>query len=99
MWTGSPQWQIEGLRRLDIPEDLQRKFGFAPLGPATGPIKTAIFGGNNAKLYNIQPLKAGMELKGDRFSALKAEYERNGPEPSNMRYGYVRGPINHAVFV
>jgi uncharacterized protein len=34
----------------------------------------------------------------DRFSALKAEYEKNGPEPSNMRYGYVRGPINHAVF-
>jgi hypothetical protein len=35
----------------------------------------------------------------DRFSALKAEYEKNGPEPSNMRYGYVRGRINHAVFL
>ena len=27
VWTGSPQWQIEGLRRLEIPEDMQRKHG------------------------------------------------------------------------
>ena len=25
LWTGSPQWQIEGLRRLEIPEDMQKK--------------------------------------------------------------------------
>jgi predicted TIM-barrel fold metal-dependent hydrolase len=42
IWTGSPQWQIEALRRLEIPEELQRKYGLAPLGPADGPIKTAI---------------------------------------------------------
>ena len=98
LWTGSPQWQIEGLRRLEIPEDMQKKFGFAPLGAADGPVKTAIFGGNNARLYGVQPIKAGMELKQDRFSVLKAEYRNNGPEPSNMRYGYVRGPIDHTIF-
>ena len=27
VWTGSPQWQIEGLRRLEIPGDMQKKFG------------------------------------------------------------------------
>ena len=43
VWTGAPQWQIEGLRRLEIPEDMQKKYGFKPLGPADGPIKTAIF--------------------------------------------------------
>ena len=48
VWTGAPQWQIEGLRRLEIPEDMQKKYGFKPLGPADGPIKTAIFGGNSA---------------------------------------------------
>ena len=32
VWTGAPQWQIEGLRRLEIPEDMQKKYGFAPLG-------------------------------------------------------------------
>ena len=40
VWTGAPQWQIEGLRRLEIPEDMQKKYGFKPLGPADGPIKT-----------------------------------------------------------
>jgi hypothetical protein len=98
LWTGAPQWQIEGLRRLEIPEDMQQKFGYAPLGPADGPVKTAIFGGNNARLYGIQPIKAGMDLSRDRFSIMKADYEKNGPEPSNRRYGYVRGAVDHRVF-
>ena len=44
LWTGAPQWQIEGLRRLEIPEDMRKKHGFAELGPADGPVKRAIFG-------------------------------------------------------
>ena len=100
LWTGAPQWQIEGLRRLEIPEAMQKKFGFAPLGPADGPVKTAIFGDNNARLYGIQPKRAMLELKGDRFALMKTEYEKAGPEPSNMRYGYVvpSKPIDHTVF-
>ncbi len=53
--TGSPQWQIEALRRLEISEELQKKYALKPLGPADGPVKTAIFGGNNARLYNFTP--------------------------------------------
>ena len=98
VWTGSPQWQIEGLRRLEIPEDMQKKHGFAPLGAADGPVKTAIFGNNNAKLYNIQPKRAMLELKKDRITAWKEEYEKEGPTPTHMRYGYVKGPIDHALF-
>ncbi len=98
VWTGSPQWQIEGLRRLEIPEDMQKRFGFAPLGGADGPIKTAIFGNNNARLYNIEPKRASLELKGDRFAVQKAEYEKNGAARSNMRYGYVVKPADHTVF-
>ncbi len=98
VWTGSPQWQIEGLRRLEIPEDMQKKHGFAPLGPPDGPVKTAIFGGNNARLYNIQPKRAMLELKRDRITAWKDEYEKEGATPSNMRYGYVAGPVDHTVF-
>ena len=78
VWTGSPQWQIEGLRRLEIPEAMQKKHGFAPLGAADGPVKTAIFGGNNARLYNIEPKRAMLELKGDRFALLKANMRRQG---------------------
>ncbi len=91
VWTGSPQWQIEGLRRLEIPEDMQKAHGFAPLGPADGPIKTAIFGGNNARIYGIEPAVAAAELREDRFTQLKREYLAIGPTPSNRRYGFVTG--------
>ena len=100
LWTGAPQWQIEGLRRLEIPEDMQKKFGYAPLGPADGPVKTAIFGENNARLYGIQPKRAMQDFKRDHFAQLKAEYQKAGAEPSNLRYGYVvpNGGIDHKVF-
>ena len=86
IWTGSPQWQIEALRRLEIPEDMQKKYGFKPLGPADGPVKSAIFGETNARLYKYERRAA---LAGDRFAALKQEYEQAGAERSNLRYGYI----------
>jgi predicted TIM-barrel fold metal-dependent hydrolase len=89
VWTGSPQWQIEGLRRLEIPEDMQKQHGFAPLGKADGPVKTAIFGGNNAKLYQIDAVTTAAALREDRFAALKRDYVAGGAAPSNRRYGYV----------
>src|SRR6201986_5458479 len=100
LWSGAPQWQIEGLRRLEIPEVMQKKFGFAPLGAAEGPVKTAIFGDNNARLYGIRPKRAMLDQKGDRLTLMKAEYEKAGPEPSHMRYGYVvpNGTIDNSVF-
>jgi uncharacterized protein len=99
VWTGSPQWQIEALRRLEIPEDMQKKYGFKPVGPADGPIKTAIFGGTNAKLYNYDLSKRSDIGPGrDRFARMKDEYEQNGPTRSNLRYGYVRGPVDWSAF-
>ena len=87
IWTGAPQWQIEALRRLEIPEDMQKQYGYAPLGPADGPIKRAILGENVARLYNF---KRQAELDGrDRLAAMKAEYEASGGQRSNLRYGYV----------
>jgi predicted TIM-barrel fold metal-dependent hydrolase len=99
VWTGSPQWQIEGLRRFEIPEDMQKKYGYAPLGPADGAVKTTMFGGNNARLYNIEPKKAELEFKDDKLSRIKADYAKNGAEPSNLRYGYVAEPVaDYSVF-
>jgi uncharacterized protein len=89
VWTGSPQWQIEGLRRLEIPEDMQRRYGFAPLGAADGPVKTAIFSGNSARLYGVKQ-EHHAALEGDQFAAMKAAYEQAGPARSNLRYGYVQ---------
>jgi predicted TIM-barrel fold metal-dependent hydrolase len=87
LWTGSPQWQIEGLRRLEIPEEMRKQHGFSPLGPADGPVKQAIFGGNSARMYRYDVKKASW--RDDRFASLKADYEVHGRDPSNLRYGFV----------
>jgi predicted TIM-barrel fold metal-dependent hydrolase len=86
IWTGSPQWQIEALRRLEIPEDMQKKYSFKPLGAADGPVKVAILGETNARLYKYERRAA---LATDRIATLKAEYEAAGAARSNLRYGYV----------
>jgi predicted TIM-barrel fold metal-dependent hydrolase len=91
VWTGAPQWQIEGLRRLEIPEDMQKKYGFKPLGPSNGPIKTAIFGDNSARLYELDRKHAEL-ANNDRFAAMKTDYLANGGGRSNLRYGYVARP-------
>jgi uncharacterized protein len=87
VWTGSPQWQIEALRRLEIPEDMQKKHGFAPLGAADGPIKSMILGETNARLYKYD--RRGAALGTDKIALAKAHYEVQGAARSNLRYGYV----------
>src|SRR5262245_53848425 len=89
LWTGAPQWQIEALRRVEIPEDIQKKYGFAPMGPAEGPVKTAILGGNNARLYGYSP-KMQSAVNTDKVAYYKDLYERNGPDRSNRAYGYIQ---------
>jgi hypothetical protein len=89
LWYGSPQWQIEAMRRLEIPEDMQKKHGFKPLGPADGPVKKAIFGGNTARLYNLKPKIAQHGITMDKIAAIKAEYLAAGGARTNARYGYV----------
>ena len=88
VWTGSPQWQIEALRRLEIPEDMQKKYGYQPLGPATGPVKTAILGGNNARLYRVTPRQMA-DVQTDRLAQVKETYEKLGADRSNLTYGYI----------
>ena len=73
---GSPQWQIEAMRRMEIPEDMQEKYSFAPLGPADGAVKNQIFGRNAARLYNLD-LRAGDDrLSGDQFALMVSEAHR-----------------------
>ena len=88
VWTGSPQWQIEALRRLEIPDDMQKKFCFKPLGAADGPVKRAILGENNAQLYKFTPGQRSA-LENDRFAPLKEDYQKNGADRSNLTYGYI----------
>ena len=85
IWTGSPQWQIEALRRLEIPEDMQKQHGFAPLGAADGPVKSAILGGNGLRLFGVGQKSAAV----DRVDEVKARYAELGPARSNDCYGFV----------
>ena len=74
------------MRRLDIPDDLQKKYGFAQLGPADGMVKNAIFGYNSRQLYKLD-LRA--DLQNDGIAKIKAGYLDEGGERSNAAYGYV----------
>src|SRR5262249_21231661 len=64
VWYGSPQWQIEALWRLQIPDDLRRQSGYPEL---TETAKRKILGLNSARLYNLpstgvyQPVPADYE--------------------------------------
>jgi uncharacterized protein len=89
LWYGSPQWQIEAMRRLEIPEDMQKKHGFKPLGPADGPVKRAIFSGNATRIYGLKPKLAQHGITTDKIASMKAEYVAAGGARTNARYGYV----------
>ena len=72
MWYGSPQWQIEAFRRLEIPAEMQKNNKFAPLGPADGLVKSAILGGNSARLYRVDVKSALNAIPRDKIAAIKA---------------------------
>ncbi|MBK9154879.1 MAG: amidohydrolase family protein [Chloracidobacterium sp.] len=87
IWWGSPQWQIEAFRRLQMPEDFQKRFGFKPL---TDRVKEKIFGLNSARVYGID-VKAKMNaIPGDYMTKLKEKYRAEGARPSNTQYGWIR---------
>jgi uncharacterized protein len=88
VWYGSPQWQIEAFRRLEIPADMAQKHGFAPLGAADGAVKSAIFGYNSARLYKLDLRAELPPIGSDKFAAARAA-SLHAATRSNLAYGYV----------
>jgi predicted TIM-barrel fold metal-dependent hydrolase len=86
IWWGSPQWQIEAFRRLQMPGDLMQRFGFAPL---TDAVKRNIFGLNAARIYGVDPQAKLKALPHDALTQLKRSYRAAGGLPSNTQYGWV----------
>jgi len=93
VWYGSPQWQIEAMRRLEVPGDMQEKYSLPALGGPNSLTKQAIFGLNSARLYNLgmtnvdnTPLNFGE----DKLAELAKNFRERGGENSNKRYGLVR---------
>ena len=86
IWWGSPQWQIEALRRFTMPESLMKRFGYGPLTPD---VKAQIFGLAAARVYGIDPSVHRNPVPPDYLSKLKAAYREEGPSPSLTQYGWV----------
>jgi uncharacterized protein len=85
IWNGSPQSQIERLRRLKIKDELIDKHKYAPL---TDEVKAQILGLNAARLFGIDVKARRQAIKADKLTQLKEEYRKN-PAPSNTQYGWV----------
>ena len=86
IWWGSPQWQIEALRRFQIPDDLAERWGYADI---TDEDKAQIFGLNAARLYGVDVDAARTAFPDDSLSRLKTQYQQEGAIPSNTQYGWV----------
>ncbi|HLM02365.1 MAG TPA: amidohydrolase family protein [Pyrinomonadaceae bacterium] len=88
IWWGSPQWQIEAFRRLQMPDDFVKRFKFKPL---TDAVKAKILGLNSARVYGID-VKAKMNaIPSDYMTKLKEKYRAAGAQPSNTQYGWIFG--------
>src|SRR6516165_1720151 len=86
IWNGSPQSQIERLRRLKIADDLVEKHGYPQLSDA---IKEKILGLNAARLLGVDPAAARRAIKADKLSALRAGRRYDPATRSNTQYGWV----------
>ena len=87
IWWGSPQWQIEAFRRLEMPDQLMKRFGWKPL---TDDVKRRIFGLNAASVYRVDPEAKRNPMPNDYIEKLRRMYTQSGAlTPSNTQYGWV----------
>ncbi|HUF22160.1 MAG TPA: hypothetical protein VMP00_15580 [Burkholderiales bacterium] len=90
VWYGSPQWQIEAMRRLEVPDDIAKKHNWkTKLGGPNSRVKQMIFGQNSAKLYGYRIRAEYEDLTHDQIAHMKDIYESEGIERNNVAYGYV----------
>jgi predicted TIM-barrel fold metal-dependent hydrolase len=85
IWGGSPQSQIQRLRRLRMTQELMDRYKYAQL---TDDVKNQIFGLNAARLFGVNVQAQRNAIRADRLTQLRQEYERD-PRPSNTQYGWV----------
>jgi predicted TIM-barrel fold metal-dependent hydrolase len=85
IWGGSPQSQIERLRRLKMTDELMTRYKYPQLTEA---IKNQIFGLNAARLFNVDVKARRQAIRADRLTRIREE-RRENPQPSNLQYGWV----------
>lgn len=85
IWGGSPQSQIERLRRLKMTDELLEKFKYPQL---TDEVKNQIFGLNAARLFGVDVKERRNAIKTDMLTRIRDEYRRD-PFPSNTQFGWL----------
>lgn len=88
IWGGSPQSQIERLRRLQMPESMIEEFGYTQL---TEDIKAKIFGLNAARLFELDVKASRKAIERDAFTSLRREYDPRAT-PSQTQFGWIQDP-------
>ncbi len=86
IWNGSPQSQIERLRRFKIADDLIEKEGYPQL---SAEIKDQIFGLNAARVLGVDHKAERKAIKADKLSALRNERRYDPATRSNTQYGWL----------
>jgi hypothetical protein len=85
IWNGSPQSQIERMRRLTMKEELIDKYHYPEL---TAEIKNQILGLNAAKLLGVDVQAELKKIKTDKLTRIRDEFRRQ-PSPSNTQFGWI----------
>ena len=83
IWYGSPQDQIQGLRRFQISEAFQERYGYPKITPA---LRARIFGLNAMRPYEIDAEEVIQRARSDRIERQRADY-REDPDPHFLTYG------------
>ncbi len=86
IWNGSPQSQIERMRRFKIADALIEKYGYSQL---TAEMKDQILGLNAARLLGVDVAAARKAIKADKLSALREGRRYDPATRSNTQYGWV----------
>jgi len=84
IWWGSPQWQIEAFKRVQIPASMREEFGYPPL---TEKVKRRIFGLNAARLYKVKPKQTRCAIPAEAVAAVLGGPYGPLPGRSNVVYG------------
>src|SRR5439155_25201183 len=86
IWWGSPRWQIEALRRFQMPEVLMQRLGYAPL---TGDVKGAHLRSERGEPLRRGPGRGPQSHAGGLRLTHEGRLPRGGatPEPHAVRLG------------
>jgi len=91
IWWGSPQWQIDAFKRVQIPASMREQYGYPQL---TTKVKRRIFGLNAARLYKVKPKQRRCAIPAE---AVASAMGTPGPLPG--RTNIVYGPRTRREFL